>query len=691
MHAVQVNPEAATIVYVNTPRGGELTLDPGREVVARVVSAGGGGSARINLAGQVLDVTTSASLRAGDEVRLAVTRADETGVRLAIVTPDAAASARGGAGGADALVRELARAGVPVNAQVAAAAARVAEQLGGGSTAARAVAGLAGRDLVLSPAAAGRVAAALDMAGSLGPALSSLAARSGDVAAALPGGAPTAAALRALLAPGLSSGELAIARIVQATQAAAPGGPTTVPAPPSSSAAVIQNYLTSQLSIGARLDQLASQNTTLGTSALLQARGIAAPVAPALPGGLAADALQATLRGQQAAPAPPAAPASTPAAAPAAAGTGTTVGAAPPATTTSAQANASAAAATGAANALATPTNARAAGAIVELANLATRFAPAVAPAAGSIATASSSAARGINAAVVAQQAGPAGSAGSTGASIAGAGASGDPMPLVTALHAFLASPGSESDTARLLHAAGGSTGAALATAIRTLPEGQALQLAGKLLDLLPASSQLSGPALADLRAGVHAALDQLGRALQPPGGGDLAALRAALERVAAQDPRPSVASDAARLLASIDGQQILSRTASGADPGYVYFQVPLPDGRGAEVLVRREPGRRAISFDEFRIAFLLDTERLGTLMIELDAHPAGIRADVRTDIPALEPFLRERTEQLVEPLARESRRPVTVTTGVFEQEPPTSLLEPRLGALAPGATEFYA
>ena len=50
-----------------------------------------------------------------------------------------------------------------------------------------------------------------------------------------------------------------------------------------------------------------------------------------------------------------------------------------------------------------------------------------------------------------------------------------------------------------------------------------------------------------------------------------------------------------------------------------------------------------------------------------------------------------EYDEALIEPLARESRRPVTVTTGVFEQDPPTSLLEPRLGALEPGVNEFYA
>lgn len=690
---MQVNPEAATIVYVATPKGGELTLDPGREVVARVVAAGDG-AARINLAGQVLDVTTSAALRVGDEVRLAVTQADSHGVRLAIVTPEAGAAARGPASGVPSLVAELARAGVPVSPQLATAAAQVAEQLGGGSAAARAVANLAGRDLVLSPAAAGRVATALELAGSIGPALSSLAARSADVAAALPGGAPTAAALRSLLAPGLSSSELAVARIVQSTQASAPGGPITLPTPPSSSVSVIQNYVSSQVAVTGSLDKLAAQNTTLGTSALLQARGAIPPPVAAPIGGLAADALQGALRGQGAAPAPNSTigPSPNPAnaaaslAAPAAAAANAAVTAA-----TGARANANAAAATGAANALPTPTSGPTAGAIADLASLATRFAAAVAPGAGGIGSTAAAVGRGINAAEVAQQAGRAGMVGSAAASVAGGSSAGDPLPLVTSLRAYLASPGAESDAARLLRAIGGSAPSTIAAAIRTLPESQSLQLAGRLLDLLPGSSQLAGPALQDLRAGVHGALDQLGRSLVPAGGNDTAALRAALEHVAANDPRPAVAGDASRLLAAVDGQQILSRTAAGGDPGYVYFQVPLPDGRGAEVLVRREPGRRTVSFDEFRIAFLLDTERLGTLMIDLDAHPAGIRADVRTDVPGLEPYLRERSEELIEPLARESRRPVTVTTGVFEQDPPTSLLEPDLGLLEPGANEFYA
>jgi hypothetical protein len=246
MRTVQVDPRAAASIYVATP-GGDLALDPGRQVVARVVATNGDGAARINLAGQILDVTTDAALRVGDEIRLSVTRADATGVRLAVVTPEGTGTGNGtsssGSGIAQSLVQELAKAGVPVTPQMAKAVQGVADQLGGGSAATRAVAQLAGRDLAPSPAAAGRVAAAIDLAGSLGSSLTSLASRSPEIAAALPGGPPNAAALRSLLAPGLSNSELAVARIVQSVEASAPGGPVTLPTPPSSSVAVIQNYV----------------------------------------------------------------------------------------------------------------------------------------------------------------------------------------------------------------------------------------------------------------------------------------------------------------------------------------------------------------------------------------------------------------------------------------------------------------
>ncbi len=693
---MQVDPQTQSQaqVFVATPDGGELSLNPGREVVARVVAAAGSdGVAKINLAGQTVDVHADTPLAVGDEIRLAVTQADATGVRLAIVTPEGTGTsnttARGGAGGiAQQLVQELAKAGIPVTPQLAGAATQLASQLDGSSESARAVASLASRDLALSPAAAGRVTAALELAGSVGPALASLAARSPAVAAALPAGAPNTEALRSLLAPGLSSSELAVARIVQATQSAAPHGPVTLPTPPTTaSPTVIQNYVSSQVAAVTQLDDLAAQNTALVHSAQSQ---LPAPMpaterfagAP----GLAQSALQGTARGQAAASTEPAQ----------AAATTVSPQAAPAAAATTARANATAAAATGAANAIPVQTSATSAGAIADLSRLAVRFAPAVAAGSGVIADANAAVSRGTNTAQTQQERTVAAATiGGAVASVAGGGVDGDPMPVVTALRAFLASPGSDSDAAKLLRTIAGATPQATAQAIQTLPESESLQLAGRLLEMLPDGSKLAGPALHDLRAGVHTALDRLGSSLSAHSAAhasnESAALRSVLEQVASSDPRPAVAADAQRLLAAVDGQQILSRTATGADPGFVYFQVPLPNGGGAEVLVRREPGRRAVSFDEFRVAFLLDTQQLGTLMIELDAHPTTIRADVRTDLPAIEPWLRDRTEALMEPLAREARRQVTVTTGVFDAEPPSSLLEPRLGALQPGTNEFYA
>ena len=703
---MQIDPTTGTTVFVAT-QGGDLTLDPGRQVVARVVGMDAEGQTQISLAGQTLSVQSDARLRVGDTINLTVTQADATGVRLAITGPAAPGGEQsglggnlaGGFGGGGALIRELARAGVQVTPQIANTVGIVAEQLGGGSSAARAVANLASRDIALSPAAATRVAAALDLAGSIGPSLASLAARSDSVAAALPGGPPSAAALRSLLAPNLSHSELAVARIVQATQASAPNGPMMLPTPPATtSTSVMQNYVSSQVAATTSLDDLAAQNTLLGNANTLTTGQSGAQTSASGAGatGLAPAALQAALRGQaaggeagagangQGAQGAQNGGLQQPSALASSLTASATASEAAPI-----RASASAAAATGSANATASPTNPRAAQAVVDLATLATRFAGAVAGAAGAVGDAANAASRGMNATDIAQQAGAPGATGAGAASVAGAGADGDPAPIVTALRAFLNSPGAEGDAARLMRTLSTADPALLRAAIQTLPESQSLQLAGQLLDMLPSGAQLPGTAAQQLRHGVHAALHHLGQALAGPGGDDVTALRHALEQVAATDPRPAVAGDAARLLSALDGQQILSRTASGADPGYVYFQVPMPNGQGAEVMVRREPGRRNVSFDEFNIAFLLDTQHIGTLMIQLDANPAGIRADVRTNLPELEPFLRARTEDLVGPLGRESRRPVTVTTGVFDQTPPKSLLEPQLG-LIPGANEFY-
>ena len=741
--SVQVDPRHHNAVYVATSGDHDLALDPGRQVVARVVSSSDDGATRISLAGQILDVTTDVRLERGQEIRLDVTRADAAGVRLTIVPDDAtgvpvggdAAAGRGAVAGSGAipLLRELARAGIPANPMLAQAVGAVVERLGGGAPAAQAVASLAGRDLVLSSAAAQRVAVALEMAGTMGSSLASLATHAEAIAAALPAGAPGAAAVRSLLVPNLQPTELAVARIVQATTGAVTaGGSTTagdahlvVTGSGALGSLALQQYATSQLAGSSSAEDLLS-NTVATVRLRAQPDGplpVSTPHGPdgattaAGGGGLADAARRAALRGVTNA---------------GIAGgslldgggvsgslrtgivpglradrvSGTTVSlpsqiadAAGDALhperlvgTSTSRSGASAAAATGAAFAMPTPTSARVAQAIADVATLAIRFAPAVAGEAPTVADTASSATRGLDAVATARAAGADGLAARAGASVAGGAASGDPVPVVVAIRAFLAAPKTATDATKLLRVLEGAGPGTVALALRALPESDALQLAGQLLELLPDGAELAPGAAADLRRSLHTALDALGRGLSHDDPShELASLRTALDHVAATDTRPAVAADAQRLLAAMDGQQILSRTASGADPGYVYFQVPMPDGRGAEVMVRRDPAQRDVSFDDFTIAFLLDTERLGTLMIELDASPTGIRADVRTDSPSLAAFLAAQGDELIGPLSREARRPVTVTTGVFDHEPPTSLLTPALGAITPGAHEFYA
>ncbi|MCZ4495709.1 MAG: hypothetical protein JWM25_292, partial [Thermoleophilia bacterium] len=537
---MQVDPAAATIVYVNTPDGNELTLDPGRQVVARVVSVDERGAAKISLAGQVIDVQAAAQLRVGQDVQLAVTRADASGVRLAIVAPPQSPSSAPSSApsGLPQLIGELARAGVPVTAQVTQAVQSLMDELagggvttGGGSSAARAIAALASRDIALSPAAAGRVAAALDLAGSMGPALADLAAKSSTVAAALPAGAPNAAAIRSLLAPGLSMTELAVARVVQAGQASPAGANVSALPAASTNSAVIQNYVASQVASTAHLDDLASLNSLM-SSAGAGGRSQAQVPQPAVGGAITAAAQDAALRGQstagQIAPGPtPATIAAQAAQAQAQAATSLVDDAATAASTTTARSTATAAAATGAGSAIPTPTNAGVAQAVADLGALATRFAAVAGPAAGAAAGAAQQAGNATNSTVIAQQAGRDGSAGAAAASNAGASADGDPMPIVTAVQTFLASPRAEADAAKLLGSLQGSSAAAQQSALRMLPESQTLQLAGQLLDLLPDGAQLRGGQLQELRTGVHNALDSLGRALAQPGGDDVSALRA--------------------------------------------------------------------------------------------------------------------------------------------------------------------
>ncbi|MCW2974065.1 MAG: hypothetical protein JWN72_2338 [Thermoleophilia bacterium] len=131
-------------VVVNTPTGGELELLPGRQVVARVVEVGDTNAAKISLAGQTLSVQTDARLRVGDTVQLSIERADSAQVRLAIVPPQGASGSGSGGGAgsglpqgsgsaAQAVIGELAKAGVPVTPELAKAITAIANQLTGGA------------------------------------------------------------------------------------------------------------------------------------------------------------------------------------------------------------------------------------------------------------------------------------------------------------------------------------------------------------------------------------------------------------------------------------------------------------------------------------------------------------------------------------------------------------------------------
>jgi hypothetical protein len=689
---LQVEPQAQSVV-VTTPSGSGLSLDPGRQVVARVIDADGAGSAKISLAGQTLTVNTTLDVRAGDTLSLTVSSSDSSGVRFTLnQSPSAPAALPQNAEGvalpgvsrqlaefAPAAIRELARAGVPVTPQLAQAASSAIESLVAGGTAptadgaARAVANLVSRDLALSPQAAGRVIAALDAAGRLGAQLQQLASQSPTVAQALPSAPPDAQALRSLLAPSLTPAELAVARIAQASEAAraahAAQGTTTAPPAPTTtgSTVVATNAAVSNNATIATADAAARANLARTPVSTQPAPAAPAPAAP-----------------QTSAPAPQAAtrqPAPTPA---------------QTAQTAQAAVNAVAQRAQGAVQAAVTPAVAAAptpqpvAQVIATMSVVIARHVPAHAAATGAAADAAAMQGRAV-AATTGQAPGGAFVPESTGSSSSGA-----PAPLVAGLRASLL--GSDAGAQQrgggdqLLSMMSQYNQQQIAAALRQLPEPQTLQLAGRLLELMPAQmAELPAAQREGLRQAMHGLLDDLGRALSPVTHDDQALLRAALEQVATNDPRGGVADQAKSLLHAMDGQQVLSNPRSGADPGYVYFQLPMPNGQSAEVVVRREAGRRQVTFDTFNIAFLLSTESMGPLMIQLDAHPAAVRATVRTERPELETFIAQQAELLREPVEREARRPLVISTGVFgEGGAPTSLLEPSMGA-QPGEGAWYA
>jgi hypothetical protein len=673
---MQVDPQQHGQVIVATPEGVELPLEPGRQIVARVVDVDPGGqSARISVAGQTLNVQTDVPLHAGDTLSLTVTSTSNGQISLSPTSqlPTGQAGSSGPLPGGSHLLEQiaprsiqaLAQEGVAVTPQLARSFSAVIEQVVAQAVTppppaavdalARALASLVARGIAISPAVAERVAAALSTGGSFASALSQLAAAAPTVAQTLPSTPPDATSIKSIQTPQLTNVEVALTRIALAQTAAPPEQATTASG---SQLSAPKGAAPETVQAGTAAVRGESAAPTPGTvrGDALPTKGVAPPLADAKPAVIVASP-------------PPAQPVRA-----------DVRGAALPAATAAAEAT--------------PPTVARV---ITQLATALARFASAVAPESAADSGAQATA-KGQS--TTAKQ--PV--AGTFTPQSAGGTTAGEPAPLVAALQtALLGSrsfergatplPLAGSDAQQLAQVIAHTDPGRLHMALQKMTTMQTLQVAGQMLEGLPsgAVAALPGPIAAELRSLVHGSLDDLGRTLRELDGQQLAPLRSALEHVADTDPRPAVSEQARTLAHAADGSQVLSAPKHGSsDPGYAYFQLPLPNGSNAEVLVRREPSRRKIDFDHFDIAFLLNTESLGTLLVHLDAHPAGVNATVRTDRPEVEPFLKSQVEALEGPVSREAKRAVTVNVGVFENEPPTTLLD-AAGHLDPGENDFYA
>lgn len=734
---MKVDPQAAGVgqLVLARPDGGEFSLDVGRQVVARVVSADPAqGTAQINLAGQNVTVQTNLPVNRGDVLQLQVTQNAGDSLALTVTQAKTAAGApiamaptlpsTGSAASlqqalplvsralsefAPAAIHELARSGVAVTPDAVHVLTKAIEQSvnngASAQSAARSFAALAGRGLELDPAVASRVSAAIDTAGSFGKELNSLAARDPAVAQALGGKLATAETLRAIVSPNLTTMEQGLARIANAVasaQGAATGTATlaTAATPASSTPTVAANIVASNVATTSALDGIAEQSG--GT--VQQARaaqgtpvvGQSGTLAPAAQAAASAAAKNATVDGtlaqasRQGVP-PPVIPthiADLPSRAPAPSDPQLLQN------QQSVRANSGSQGAGAAATAAGNTTPQPLAAAVTTVAINMTRFAVALAPSEGVMGQTAAQLARPAptQAAAIAGTFVPT-TAGGTGA--------GDTAKLIATVRgALLDSLGAHGDkapqVAQLLTAAtAGSQSAAraLTELISQAPNNAGLVAAGKLMQALPAliASGLAPAQAAELRELARGLLAQAGADGPAASATDALALQSALERAAASGATADVREDATRLLHAMDGQQILSHPKTGMDPGYVFFQLPLPGNHSAEVLVRREPGRREVTFEQFDIAFLLDTESLGSLMIHLDAQPTAIRASIKTDRPDLLPLLEHHAGELATPLEREAGRPVFVHVDSFgEVGPPTTLLEPALG-LIPGENAFYA
>jgi hypothetical protein len=110
------------------------------------------------------------------------------------------------------------------------------------------------------------------------------------------------------------------------------------------------------------------------------------------------------------------------------------------------------------------------------------------------------------------------------------------------------------------------------------------------------------------------------------------------LQALASRNEKGDAAHTAIReALTAVSAAQLASLTDKASDPGTVAFSIPLhSDGQTHTVRlrVRRDPpqGARKLDGDNFHIAFVLDTEHLGTIAIDIESVGRTLRMLARAE-----------------------------------------------------------
>lgn len=699
---MQIDPKSGGTAFLVTEGGGELKLPAGREVVARVVSRNDDGTARISLAGQTIDVSDPGeSLSVNQTVRLVVSGSDGGSVRLTPIPDEDAVPAQPvptdalgtGSGRAASTTGTATTASTASSTPVDDPAETSAAQGRGAQLAAvdlplpdvvgRA---LARTQIPVSDTLVRTVAAAVQQAMDTGV-TSPTAAATGSLAEQV------STACAELSARGIQLSPQVIQRVVTALASRPdavfsslqnPTAPVDAEAAAAQSdadpALVVSRLVTAEEApaqvdarqLGALVRGLAAPGLAPESTALSRiAQALQDPTTPAPMLQLVELQSDAATRDSSASVTTAAASQRQPPA------TGA-------ATTAPAQA-AAAAEATGSPIELAPPAVATAVARLIgHLADAASRARP------GEVPAQPAALAPGSSSSIV------------TTLSHANSAIEGDAAvarqltALVDAARVLEQAPASQQPQAfqqaqQALTALRQAPPEQLARVLEKLPLNNVLQLAGHALELGRAvQAALDGAASRSLQSAVHDALRQIGTSLDRSATvGTLAQqVMDALGHASSRDGAASTA--ASHALHAFEGTGILSVPKHGADPGAVYFNVPVPGWQTAQVRVRRDTSSRSVNFETFDIAFLLDTEHLGTLMIHLQAEPGSLRANVTTDRPDAQPIIEAAVDALREPMEQQARRPLSVAVGLFDSDPPTTLMDNPAGPV-PGASTYYA